>query len=75
MGIRKRCPACGVIFECYAPEGDVACWCETVSVSPTVLVELARRYRDCLCPQCLSHGVRDLPRPSVCPIEPCIEEE
>jgi hypothetical protein len=46
----KLCESCGTAFECRA--GD--CWCDEVALTDLVRAELRARYRDCLCPTCLT---------------------
>jgi hypothetical protein len=49
---RKKCEACGEMFDCAAPERG--CWCEEVKLSGQVAAEVRGRYADCLCPRCLA---------------------
>jgi len=46
----KRCPKCGVAFECG---GLFGCWCRDVKLDKAALATLKERYVDCLCPDCL----------------------
>ena len=46
----KLCESCGTAFECRAG----ACWCDEVPLTDQVRAELRARYRDCLCPPCLT---------------------
>ncbi len=45
-----NCPRCGRGFVCY---GDENCWCQNATVLPQTLEELRRRYKGCLCKNCL----------------------
>jgi hypothetical protein len=47
----KTCPRCGASFEClHSPQ----CWCAAVRLDEKARSELAARYSDCLCPECLA---------------------
>jgi hypothetical protein len=46
-----ECVSCGGEFGCGA--GGGSCWCASVPVPETALGELAKEFRDCLCPECL----------------------
>lgn len=48
---RKKCEACGEMFDCGAPESG--CWCEDVKVGSAAAAELRERFSDCVCPRCL----------------------
>jgi cysteine-rich CWC protein len=58
MSEPASCERCGARFGCGAADGD--CWCARVPVSETVRGELARDYRDCLCPTCLRDLASDV---------------
>ena len=49
--VTKICPRCGARFECLH---SAACWCASVRLDETARRELAARYDDCLCPDCLA---------------------
>src|SRR5882672_6967911 len=49
----KICEACGQEFLCSAM--IVGCWCEEVRLTAAAREEISRRYRDCLCRNCLAH--------------------
>lgn len=49
--VTKICPRCGARFECFH---SAACWCASVRLDETARRELAARYDDCLCPDCLA---------------------
>jgi hypothetical protein len=51
MSEPSSCERCGERFGCGVVDGD--CWCVRVPVSEAERGELAREYRDCLCPTCL----------------------
>ncbi|MGH9713284.1 MAG: cysteine-rich CWC family protein [Candidatus Acidiferrales bacterium] len=57
---RKKCEACGEMFDCGAPERG--CWCEDLKLASEAAAELRGRFADCVCPRCLAaaakHGVR-----------------
>ena len=46
----KRCPKCGVAFECG---GLFGCWCRDVKLDAAQLAQLRQQFVDCLCPTCL----------------------
>jgi hypothetical protein len=48
----KTCEACGQQFFCTAMAA--ACWCEEIHLTAGAREEISRRYRDCLCRNCLS---------------------
>jgi Cysteine-rich CWC len=50
---RKICDACGKEFFCTATASG--CWCEKVRLTATAREEVANRYNDCLCRNCLEH--------------------
>jgi len=66
----KTCPRCGATFECLqSPQ----CWCASVRLDEKTRRELAARYRDCLCFECLSAivaGAAVEPVGLVKPVEP-----
>jgi hypothetical protein len=49
---RKICEACGQEFMCSAMAAG--CWCEEIHLTDAAREEISRRYRDCLCRNCLS---------------------
>ena len=51
QGNPKICEACGQEFLCSAM--IVGCWCEEVRLTAEAREEISRRYRDCLCRNCL----------------------
>ena len=53
-----RCLACGSTFGCCLVPIS-SCWCSKVEVSDTVLVEIRRKFSDCICPDCLNKFVSD----------------
>jgi hypothetical protein len=59
----KRCPKCGVAFDCG---GLLGCWCRDVKLDSAMLAALKERYNDCLCPHCLKElAAVDTPTNSV----------
>jgi Cysteine-rich CWC len=48
----KICEACGKEFLCKAMAAG--CWCEEIHLTAAAREEISRRYRDCLCRDCLS---------------------
>jgi hypothetical protein len=48
----KTCEACGQQFLCKAMAAG--CWCEEIHLTAAARQEISRRYRDCLCRNCLS---------------------
>jgi len=59
---QKTCESCGALFSCGAAV-DVTCWCDAVRLTPEMLAGLRAKYRDCLCPHCLS-GAANVKLPS-----------
>jgi len=55
---RKSCSNCGVNFACGPKSGEQGCWCETL---PHVSL-VASADQDCLCPECLTKAIANLPR-------------
>ena len=53
----KTCEACGQQFLCKAMAAG--CRCEEIHLTPAAREEISRRYRDCLCRNCLSRFQRD----------------
>jgi hypothetical protein len=47
-----RCASCGEKFRCGAKTAE--CWCFAVEISRETLADLQKRFRHCLCPQCLN---------------------
>ncbi len=47
----KACSKCGKKFECFH---DNNCWCNSNYISTEKLSLLRSKYKDCLCPDCLS---------------------
>ncbi|HEX5000336.1 MAG TPA: cysteine-rich CWC family protein [Terriglobia bacterium] len=45
-----RCESCGNEFGCSVAGG---CWCAAVEVGGATRAGLRRKFRDCLCPDCL----------------------
>jgi len=45
------CESCGNNFSCGASLSG--CWCSEIKLSEEARAELKRRYRDCLCRECL----------------------
>lgn len=45
------CESCGNNFSCGASLSG--CWCSEIKLSDEGRAELKRRYRDCLCRECL----------------------
>src|SRR5713226_6408728 len=54
---QKSCSNCGVSFTCGPAAGKGSCWCEEL---PQVSL-VAGADQDCLCPQCLSQAIGQLP--------------
>ena len=52
--ITKTCEACGRKFEC----GQYGCWCGKFSVTEQQMDLISARFKDCLCPDCLSRVTR-----------------
>jgi hypothetical protein len=50
---QKICEACGQDFLCKAMAAG--CWCEEIDLTAEAREEISRRYRDCLCRNCLAH--------------------
>src|SRR6266446_9209104 len=53
----KICEACGQEFLCSAMAPG--CWCEEIHLTAAAREEIARRYRECLCRNCLAHFAAD----------------
>jgi len=51
MPANKTCPRCGARFQCLH---SADCWCATISLNEKARRELATRYHDCLCRECLT---------------------
>ena len=49
MGL-KKCQKCGVDFRC---DGEGDCWCESVPIHRTQMLEIMEKYTDCICPSCM----------------------
>jgi Cysteine-rich CWC len=47
--VDKRCEHCGQAFTC----GQYGCWCGRMAITDAQLDWIARRFQDCLCPDCL----------------------
>lgn len=45
------CESCGNSFTCGA--SLTGCWCSQITLNDELRAELKRRYRDCLCRECL----------------------
>jgi hypothetical protein len=54
---RKTCEACGQGFLCGAMAAG--CWCEEIRLTAAAREEISRRYRDCLCRNCLEQFVSE----------------
>jgi hypothetical protein len=52
---RKICEACGREFSCGAPAAG--CWCEEIRLTVAAREEIASRYSNCLCSECLEHFI------------------
>jgi len=52
QGNRKTCQACNKEFLCGAM--GPGCWCEEIHLTAAARDDIARRYEDCLCRDCLS---------------------
>jgi len=48
--MQKTCPRCGATFECMH---SADCWCAAIILNEKMRRELAARYSDCLCKDCL----------------------
>jgi hypothetical protein len=48
----KICEACGQEFLCKSMAAG--CWCEEIHLTVAAREEISRRYRDCLCRNCLA---------------------
>ena len=55
---QKSCSNCAVNFTCGPTSGEQGCWCEAL---PHVSL-VAGADRDCLCPQCLTEAIANLPK-------------
>ena len=47
------CESCGKNFSCGASLSG--CWCAEIKLSDEARADLKRRYRDCLCRECLEN--------------------
>jgi cysteine-rich CWC protein len=54
---RKTCQSCGQDFSCEAMAAG--CWCEEIRLTAAAREEIARRYRECLCRNCLEQFVSE----------------
>lgn len=45
------CESCGNDFICEAQAG--VCWCFNVSLKADILIEIQKKYKNCLCAGCL----------------------
>ena len=50
---KKICEACGREFSCGAM--GPGCWCEEIHLTAAAREDIADRYHDCLCRECLEH--------------------
>jgi len=48
---QRKCESCGSEFKCEI--GIKGCWCSKVDLTDEVRAELAEKYDDCLCKNCL----------------------
>ncbi|MBW8828161.1 MAG: cysteine-rich CWC family protein [Burkholderiales bacterium] len=46
------CARCSAAFRCGVNDEE-PCWCSRIKLSATTLAELEKRYRWCLCSECL----------------------
>ncbi|NJN26677.1 MAG: cysteine-rich CWC family protein [Cyclobacteriaceae bacterium] len=56
----KTCPECGKMFEC-SNNNILNCRCIEVMLSSTARRQIAEKYRDCLCPECLRQVAAQFP--------------
>ncbi|RMH33824.1 MAG: hypothetical protein D6687_05330 [Acidobacteria bacterium] len=47
----RICPSCRREFHCGA--NNQTCWCFDISLASSTLKELAQRFKECLCLECL----------------------
>lgn len=48
----KSCPACSEVFLCNANDIQ-SCGCAAIQLSAATQARIAKKYKDCLCPNCL----------------------
>lgn len=48
--IKKNCPACNSAFICNHSN---ECWCASFEIPPKLLTLIRKKYKDCLCKDCL----------------------
>jgi hypothetical protein len=65
----SRCPRCGGGFHCGVADAG-PCACTTLTLSPAVRDELARRFQGCLCLRCLAELAADPSQVSCAPCTP-----
>jgi hypothetical protein len=53
----KKCEACGREFMCGA--SLKGCWCAEIETTPEARAELRKKYKACLCRDCLAAAGRD----------------
>jgi hypothetical protein len=64
-----RCPRCGGGFHCGVADAR-PCACTAVGLDAALRVELAQRFRGCLCIACLRELAADPTRVSCAPCTP-----
>lgn len=48
---QRKCESCGSEFQCEI--GLRGCWCSKVDLTDKVRAELAEKFKDCMCRNCL----------------------
>ena len=52
---KTACEACGKGFSCGAESEN--CWCFEVQMKPEILLNLQKKYKNCLCSNCLTNKI------------------